>query len=240
MVTVRPALRTEILRELDDTPFGKDLFDIEIQKDDALVRVTFIPKTQFSFSLKELKESVGNRYFFATFEAPGQWMLEIEEFQHENFAQARGRIRQWARRIEDDYVAEKPNFEGLEELRKKIVDEFDASKIPEGERFTDEEKEAQDHRLDELQEKIEKLYKDKHAERGQINLMKDQIKKLKESIDILDKRTWVLAAANRILNICKEVRAAVGEVKALTKDFDNLLLPDLSSEGGETQTDEQN
>jgi hypothetical protein len=62
--------------------------------------------------------------------------------------------------------------------------------------------------------------------------------KLKDSIEILDKRTWMLAAVNRILNICKEVRAAVGEVKSLTKDIGNLL-PDLPPEGVEAQTDEK-
>ena len=69
--------------------------------------------------------------------------------------------------------------------------------------------------------------------------MKDQIRRLKEGIEILDKRTWFLAAANRIINIFKEVRAAVGEVQALTKDFDNLL-PDLSSDEGVAQANEQN
>lgn len=64
--------------------------------------------------------------------------------------------------------------------------------------------------------------------------MKNQIKQLKDSIDILDKRTWVLASANRVLNIFKEVKAAVGEVTAITKDFNNLL-PDLSEEDKATK-----
>lgn len=229
MATIRPALLTEILRELDNTAFGKDLFEIKIQDEDFLIQVTFLPKRQFSYCLKELKEPVGNRYYFVTFEAPGEWMLETEEFQHENFATARGRIHQWSRRIEDDYVASKPGFEELEQLRNKMMVGFDAAAIPEGDQFTEKEKEDQDHRLDEIEEKIEAFYKEKKADQQQVNVMKDQIRRLKDAIKVLDKRTWMLAAANRILNIFKEVRTAVGEVQALTKDFDNLL-PDLSSE----------
>lgn len=239
MVTVRPAARTEILRELDNTAFGRDLFEIKIQDEDLLIQVTFLPKRQFSYCLKELKEPIGNRYYFVTFEAPGQWMLETEEFQHENFANARARVHQWSRRIEDDYVATKPGFEELEQLRSRMMDGFDASAIPEGDRFTKEEIEDQDHRLDEIEEKIEAIYKEKNADRQQINMMKDQIRRLKDAIEILDKRTWMLAAANRILNIFKEVRTAVGEVQALTKDFDNLL-PDLSSEAVEAEEETTN
>jgi hypothetical protein len=80
-----------------------------------------------------------------------------------------------------------------------------------------------------LQEKLEELFKDRHAKQKQINMMKEQIQKLKEGIKVLDKRTWALAAANRVINIFKEVRAAVGEIKEITRDFNNLL-PDLSGE----------
>jgi len=231
MATVRPALRNEILRELDNTVFGKDLFELTIQQEDFLVKIDYLPKKQFSYLLKKLDEPVGNRYYFSTIEAPGQWMLEAEEFQHENFANARNRINQWARRIQEDYSAIKPGFEDLEELRRKIISDYDASSYSDGEQFTSQEKMEQDSRLDEIEKKLESFYKDKEADRNQINIMKDQIRKLKEAIDVLDKRTWMLAAANRILNIFKEVKTAVNEVQELTQDIGNLLpdLPDQKS-----------
>lgn len=239
MATVRPALKAEIERDLDNTAFGKDLFNIQIQKEDFLIKIVYIVKNNFSFCIKDLKEPIANRYHFITQESPGQWMLETEEFQHENFQNARSRVQQWCKRIEDDYIATKPGFEELESIRKRIIEEFDASSITEGEQFSEQEKLERDHRLDEIEEKLENVYREKNADRQQINLMKQQISKLKEAIEVLDKRTWMLAAANRILNIFKEVRTAVGEVQALTRDFDNLL-PDLSSESEvDTKSSEQ-
>jgi hypothetical protein len=237
METVRPALRNAILRELDNTPFGKDLFDVKLQQEDFLIKITYIPNLRFTFVIKKLAEPVAPRYYFATYEAPGQWMLETEEIMHENFAQARARIHSWARRIEEDYKAAEPEFEALEELRATIFKNFRESDNLEGERFTSSEKEKFDAKLDELQSKLEDLLKDKHAKQDQIDMMKEQIRKLKNGIEILDKRTWSLAAVNRVLNIFKEVRAAVGEVKTLTRDFENLL-PDLSAKEGNSHNRE--
>ena len=45
-------------------------------------------------------------------------------------------------------------------MRIRIIEEFDATDSPEGDRFTVEEKETKDQRLDELQEKIEALYRE--------------------------------------------------------------------------------
>lgn len=236
MVTIRPALKEEILRDLDNTPFGKDLFKIEIQKDDYLLHLSYIPKKGFSFTLKELKEKRANRFNFITIEAPGQWMLEPEEFELENFGQARSRISSWARRIEDDYRASLPGFNDLEDFRSQIITEFEKTFKGEGIHFSKEEKENVESSLETIQEKIEKLYKEKDASKHQINIMKQQISKLKESVDILDKRTWVLAAANRVINIFKEVKSAVGEVKTITKDFNNLLPS--STENNESSPDQ--
>lgn len=159
--TVRPAVRQEISRELANTPFGKDLFSIKLQHGEYLISVVFTPKPNFFFCLKELPEIVNARFYFETIEAPGLWKLEKEEFQHEGFAQARGRLAQWAGRIQSDYVAQKNDFEGLERLREHIFAEFEKTDIPEGERFTPEEKQAQERKVEELEQKIEALYREK-------------------------------------------------------------------------------
>ena len=233
MGTVRPALKQEILRELDNTAFGKSLFDVEIQKNGNLVSVTFIPDPNFRFELSEYKEIVQGRFHYKTFEAPGQWMIEGEEFNHENFQNARSRIHAWASRIEQDYKAAKPEYDDLENLREKIFQELGGENIEGHEQFSQEEKQKADERLNDLEEKIGAVLRKRNADQTQINILHDQIRKLKTAIEILDKRTWSLAVANRILNIFKEAKMAVGEVQSLTRDVGNLL-PDLSSEERDT------
>ena len=233
MGTVRPALKEEILRELDNTVFGKSLFEVRIQQDGNLVGVIFIPNREFKFELSDYKEAVQGRFYYKTFESPGQWMVEGEEFNHENFQNARSRIHAWANRIEQDYKAAKPEYSDLEELREKIFQDLGAENFEEYEQFSPEEKEKADERLNQVEEKIEAILRDRHADQSQINILHDQIRKLKAAIEVLDKRTWSLAVANRILNIFKEAKMAMGEVRSLTKDIGNLL-PDLSSEENET------
>lgn len=236
MYTIRPSVKEQILRELDNTPFGKDLFEVKIQEEDYLISVTYLPKKNFNFVLKELTESKNVRNKFLTLEAPGDWTLEQEEFEHEHFQPGRNRIIHWARRIEEDYKASLSRPENYETIRSQLFEGFDKKSIPEGERFSNEEKEKMDHRLSDLQDKMEKLYNKENATNHQLGLMRQQIRRLKDSIEILDKRTWILAAANRVLNIYKEVRAAVNEVKVLTSEIDNLL-PDLSNGNESTSQD---
>lgn len=223
MITLRPSLKDDILRELDNTSFGKDLFVLEFQKNDYLINVSFIPNSAFSFKAKEVQNNSNPREQYLSIEAPGQWTLEPEEFQHESFGHARGRITSWALRIEADFKSSQPIDENFEKLRDEIISQFDHYNQNGGNHFSEEEKSTIHSSIDELKEKMEKLYTEKDATNQQLNIMRQQINKLTESIEILDKRTWVLAAANRVINIFKEVKAAVGEVQALTSDINKLI-----------------
>lgn len=222
MITLRPALKEEILQTLDNTSFGKDLFNVNLQNADYLIQVIFIPNGNFIFTIKEIQDPKTNKYF-NSFESPGDWKLEEEIFEHEQFIHAKNRIHTWANRIEQDYKANLPNYSGLEELRQKILNDFATIGNQKEIHFSDEDKEGITKKLNDLENKIETLFNEKEATRHQINLMKQQISRLKESVKVLDKRTWLLAAANRIINIFKEVKAAVNEVTAITKDFQTLL-----------------
>jgi hypothetical protein len=49
MANVRPALRNEILRDLDNTAFGKDSFEVKIQEQDFLSQIAYRPRRHFTF-----------------------------------------------------------------------------------------------------------------------------------------------------------------------------------------------
>ncbi len=223
MSTLRPSLRDEILRELDNTSFGKDLFDLKFHEDGFLICVNFIPNENFSFKTKEIENSRNPREQYLSLESPGQFTLEAEEFKHETFGNSRNRILSWAHRIEADIKASNPIDSSYDEIRDQILSQFKQYESDGNIHFTKEEKDTIHESLNELKSKMEALYKEKDATQHQLNLMKQQITKLTESIEILDKRTWVLAAANRVINIFKEVKAAVGEVKTITNDISKLI-----------------
>jgi predicted ATP-dependent endonuclease of OLD family len=226
--TLRPALRNEILRELDQTVFGQHLFDLRIQEGECLIKVTYNPKPEFYFELREFEGPGTGRNAYITNEAPGQYALEAEEYRHEKIENGRGRIHSWARRIEEDYKAQRQEEDLFEALRKEFTEGIDQSNL-EGQ-FTDDEQEKLNIRLEEMEKRLEKVFEEKAATQQQINSMHEQIRKLKQSVEILDKRTWVLAALHRVLDIYKEVKASTGEVRELLNDVGNMLpAPDDES-----------
>ena len=233
MINLRPSLREDILRDLDNNHFGKGIFNLRFQEEDFLIYVEFLPNRKFSLKLIDSTDKSNPKENYTTIESPGQWILEPEEFCYENFGQAKSRIASWAHRIEADFKASKPDDGTYQDLREQILSQFKKYEAREGEYFSEKEKIDVHATLEELKKKIESLYKEKEATNQQLNLMRQQINKLNEGIEILDKRTWLMAAANRVINIFKEVKAAVGEVNILTNDINKLLLQETGN------TDEQ-
>lgn len=227
--TLRPALRQEILRELDNTSFSQHLFDVRMQEGDSLIKITYKPKPEYCFELKELEGAGTGRNAYVTFEAPGQYTLETEEYRHEKIENGRGRIHSWARRIEEDYRAKHVDKDFFEELRQEFEENLTQDHLDEP--FSSEEQHSMSDRLDALESKLQQVLEQKEAGQRDINMLHEQIRKLKQSVEILDKRTWFLAAFHRVLDIYKEVKMSTGEVRELMKDVGGMLpAPDDESE----------
>ncbi|BCG65211.1 MAG: hypothetical protein methR_P3036 [Methyloprofundus sp.] len=229
MITIRPAILKQIENELDQTVFSKHMFQVSVNDPNHIIKVNFKGNDSYQFQLKELAEIKQGRFKFVTSESPGQITLELEQFDHENLINARNRIHAWANRIEEDYRISVPEDIELEDIRKEFTEKFTGSS-EDTSYFSHKEQSIVSDKLSEFERKFEELYKEKHATNQQMNQMRQQIEKLKRGIEILDKRTWLSAACNRVLDIYKEVKAAKNEVSGLLGDMDDLLLTNSSTE----------
>lgn len=235
MVTIRPAVIEQINNQLDQTVFSKHLFDMAVNQDDFIIKITFNGSNDYEFLLKEHSKPKQGRYRFLTIESPGDIALETEFFDHENLNNARSRIHSWAHRIEEDFRLMAPNDSDLEALRQEFMNQFSGSSDDRS-HFSPEEQNTVFSKLKDLEEKLEEFYKEKEATNQQLNILHQQIEILKKGVGILDKRTWLSAACNRVLDIYKEVKAAKKEVSGLLGDMENLL-PGPTETQNESESD---
>lgn len=226
MATIRLAIIEQMKKQFDQTIFSRHMFNVSVKEPDCILKIEFQGQLDYKFILKEISPPTQNRFKFITIESPGQIANEIEEFEHENLNNAQSRAYQWANRIEEDYRMAIPDDIELENFRKEFFDKFKTSGIDQS-HFSVEEQAKVNDKMDEFEKKLEQLYKEKQATRQQMNAMHQQIGILKKSVEVLDKRTWLSAACNRIFDIYKEVKAAKNEVSGLLGEM-NKLLPDES------------
>jgi phage shock protein A len=156
-------------------------------------------------------------------------MAKILAFSGEMSTEPRHRIISWARRIEEDYKISVPDTSELEALRDEFLNNFDRNNS-EIAHFSIDEKKQLFEKLKNLENHIEEFYREKEATQHQINVLHQKVDILRKGVEILDKRTWISAAFNRVLDIYKEVKAAKNEVSGLLVDMNNLLPDATSSE----------
>ncbi|MET0025911.1 MAG: hypothetical protein ABW085_16805 [Sedimenticola sp.] len=231
---IRPGVRDQIINELDGGLLPSVMFDIELNAGEDLIRLVYKNKPEFQFRLQQLPNPINNRFHFRTIEAPSEFTLADEVFHHEQLAQGRHRISSWAQRIAFDIqsAVSSSGFdqefadEWLEGLRKAIPDT--------NEPFTVGEKRAASERVQKLEERLEELLKAQEATGAEMGRMHHQMEQLRKAIDVLDKRTWVLGVASRLIGVCRDIRSIRGEIKALlgdVQDFKLLVAPESSEEG---------
>jgi hypothetical protein len=230
MATIRLAIIEQLKKNFDQTVFSKHMFEFSSNKQEHVLKITFLGNPDFQFQIKELPKPKQDRFKFITIESPGHVSIEAEHADHENLNNAHSRAYGWARRIEEDYIIAAPEDNELENFRKQFFEQFDESKADDS-HFNYEEQNLVNKRMNDFEKKLEKLYSEKHATQQQVNEMKQQIEILKKSVEILDKRTWLSAACNRVFDIVKEVKGAKKEITTLLGDMkmDNLL-PDCSND----------
>lgn len=233
MATIRLAVIERMKTNFDHTVFSKHMFDFSINQKDHILKVTFLGNDKFQFTIKELIPPKQNRFKFVSIESPGDVSNETEQFDHETLNNAQSRAHSWAVRIEEDYKIAAPEDNELENFRTEFFASFEGNTNATG-HFTEEEKSSVNTRMQEFEKKLEILFEERHANHQQMNEMRRQIEMLKKSVNILDKRTWLSAACNRVFDIVKEVKGAKKEISNLLGDMSNLL-PDNSSTTEENQ-----
>lgn len=228
MTKIRLTTIENIKIKLDNTIFSRYLFDLSVNKKDYILRIQFKGKYEYSLLIKDkIKNKKNENNRFVIIQSPGELITEVEKSETYSIKNAIESIEEWVERIEEDYILEAPKEE-LDELRKKIFDHIDKSNIDDS-YFSDKEQIKVNEKINNLEEKITILYKEKEATKKQVDAMHKQMKILKMSIEILDKRTWFSAAYNRVFDIYKEVKGAKNEVSDLLDDMQNLL-PSNSNE----------
>lgn len=230
MTTIRLAIVEQMKKQFDQTVFSKHMFEFSVNKKDHVLKVTFLGNEEFQFIVKELPTLKQERFKFIAIESPGHVSNEAEESDHEILHNAQSRAYNWARRIEEDYRIAAPDDNELESFRREFFESFEAAKN-DNSHFSYEEQNTVNKKMQDFEQRLEKLYEEKHATNQQLSEMRRQVEILKKSVEILDKRTWLSAACNRVFDIVKEVKGAKKEITNLLGDMqiDNLL-PDNSSD----------
>jgi len=103
--------------------------------------------------------------------------------------------------------------------------------------FEKNEKDVLYKQLDELKNKLEKLYAEQKESDNTIRSMKEQLSKLQNNIGILDKRTWRLNSFNKIFELVSKAVKFKKNLQKLKENI-NFLLSDDSIQPIDNEVEE--
>ncbi len=190
--------------------FSLDDFKIKFPDDgNILVEISFRASTKYSFSIEEnninifssLTSTISNQKpekVHQTIEKPGD-NKNIEIHNHENLDSCINKITSWLYNLDEDLKNEFifddiEHISDIEEFEEKLNKEFP----DENEKFTQDEKEKLLTKINELQERIEKLEQDNNTQK-QIELLE----KSKNELEKYPKKAWWLKFYNRFNSLNK-------------------------------------
>ncbi|MCK9473839.1 hypothetical protein [Sulfurimonas sp.] len=211
-----PQIRNTKIQDIKNQINTSKLFFINdfklefFENGNILAKISFRASGKYSFSIEEniVSNSIldihipilnqNREKVLQTIEKPGD-NKNIEIRNHENLDDCIKRISEWLYNLDEDLKNEF-TFENIEEIsdiekfEKKLNNQF----TDESERFTQEEKETLLNKINELQERIEKLEQNKNTQK-QIELLEQS----KNELEKYPKKAWWLKFYNRFNSLNK-------------------------------------
>ncbi|MBD3340499.1 MAG: hypothetical protein GF353_15430 [Candidatus Lokiarchaeota archaeon] len=202
METLRTAAQKSVLWNLDQTILTKHAFETSFNnKNGELVRIEFKDNRDFFFVV--FQSNSGRK--LKTIECPGTAFLSSEEFEITKFHEYRMKLSLWVNRIlEEIMVAQKSPKDIFQDMRNNLDENSKRLEEPD-KPFNIDEIDEWKKKLDDFFVQFDKLKEENKIQQHELNALRNDINKLKDTIDSLPKKTWIKAAGNKLLNVVERI-----------------------------------
>jgi hypothetical protein len=201
---LREGLKKEILDSINNSCFSLMDFNIEFpisnNEGSDLLKIRFTHNSEYLFYLRYYSHSAN----YSIIESPGQ-IQKSETQRLDNLKELPDKIMDWCERIKIDLKAKlNPIYtDELNKLKLEFETEINKfiNKIPnKKDFFSSEEAEIYKEKVDSLIHRMNEIAEQLNINKEEILKANEEIEKVKQTIDILNKESWVKSGGSKIIN----------------------------------------
>tara|TARA_R110000823_G_scaffold315310_1_gene446563 strand:- start:12349 stop:13059 length:711 start_codon:yes stop_codon:yes gene_type:complete len=217
MANLKNSVISRILNQLEYGDFCREDFDLTLPDGSlVLAEVKFRALPKYSFVIDE--HHTGNKFALAiafqesetkkvirTIESPGDYR-NSENHTHQDIGSAVDRISDWVRNIREDLVHSRDVLRTtIDDLSAEFQESIDEKIENPEEYFGEDEQSDLINKLNELQERVEKLEKELELDPKDTAKIESAIEKSKADIKLYPKGVWYKTVGTKLMKLLRQI-----------------------------------